>query len=289
VISSVCQRWRSGRASYRPAREVVDTRRLEVATIDRDTVARAFVVEHHYSASYPAARFRFGLYQGGDLVGVAVFSVPANYAALACLPCPTAEATELGRLVLLDHVKANAESWFIARCFEDLRRLGIAGVISFSDPVPRQDTAGTTVFRGHVGTVYQASNAIYLGRSRASSLRLLPDGSVLHNRALAKLRGGECGRRYVAAQIERASGIAVVGDVDTWLTTWLPRITRRLPHGGNHKYAFAIDRRIRRYMPESQTYPKFDLGRAITGLRGASEDAEQVAQTAIELAEGALR
>ena len=62
------QRWRSGRASYRPAGEVIDTRRFEVAAVDgpgADNVARAFVVAHHYSASYPAARERIGLYRGG--------------------------------------------------------------------------------------------------------------------------------------------------------------------------------------------------------------------------------
>ena len=89
------QRWRSGRASYRPAGEVIDTRRFEVAAIDgpgADNIARAFVVAHHYSASYPAARERIGLYRGGALVGVAGFSHPAQDKVLGCLPCPKAEA-----------------------------------------------------------------------------------------------------------------------------------------------------------------------------------------------------
>lgn len=62
------QRWRNGRASYRPAREVITTSDFEVAAIESDRIAKDFVTTHHYSGSYPAARFRYGLYLGEDLV-----------------------------------------------------------------------------------------------------------------------------------------------------------------------------------------------------------------------------
>jgi hypothetical protein len=42
---------------------------------------------------------------------------------------------------------------------------GVRGVVSFSDPVPRRTAAGDLVFPGHIGTIYQASNAGYLGRT----------------------------------------------------------------------------------------------------------------------------
>ena len=145
--------------------------------IDSDKVAKAFVVEHHYSGSYPAARERVGLYRGAQLVGVAVFSIPAQPKALDVLPGERETCVELGRFVLLDEVAANGESWFLARCFELLRGLGYTGVVSFSDPVPRV-VAGEVLFGGHVGRVYQATNASYLGRSAARTLRLLPDGAV---------------------------------------------------------------------------------------------------------------
>ena len=64
------QRWSNGRSSYRPAGEPIDTRRYEVAEIPLDTPAKLFVVSHHYSRSYPAARRRFGMYRGGSLVVV---------------------------------------------------------------------------------------------------------------------------------------------------------------------------------------------------------------------------
>ncbi len=71
------QRWNKRRASYRPAGEVINTRAYEVAPLD-ETSAKTFVLTNHYSGTYPAARFRYGLYRGGTLCGTAVFSHPCN-------------------------------------------------------------------------------------------------------------------------------------------------------------------------------------------------------------------
>lgn len=155
MITPVVQRWRERRDLYRPAGETIVTAHYEVAAIPDDTTAKAFVEQHHYSGSYVAARRRFGLYWGGLLVGVAVFSVPMQAAVLDRLPCPRAASVELGRLVLLDRVPANGETFFLARAFDQLRREGFEGVVSFSDPMPRTRADGTTSFTGHVGTVYQ--------------------------------------------------------------------------------------------------------------------------------------
>ena len=70
------QRWRLRRDSYRPAGEPIDPRLYEVAELAGDRESKAFILTHHYSASYPSARFRFGLFNGGELVGVAIFSHP---------------------------------------------------------------------------------------------------------------------------------------------------------------------------------------------------------------------
>ncbi len=87
--------------------------------------------------------------------------------------------------------------------FEILRSNEIAGVVSFSDPLPRRTVTGETIFLGHVGTIYQASNGIYLGRGTARTLHLLPDCRVFSDRAAQKIRRGERGWRYAAAQLER--------------------------------------------------------------------------------------
>ncbi|MGH7339980.1 MAG: hypothetical protein ACREKH_05765, partial [Candidatus Rokuibacteriota bacterium] len=252
----MAQRWRSGRDSYRPVGETIDTSAYEVAAIPDDSTARAFVTAHHYSRSYPAARFRYGLYRGASLVGVAVFSVPARDAVLAILPGEPLERTELGRFVLVDDVPANGETWFLARAFELLRAAGIAGVVSFSDPMPRTRLDGSLVHPGHVGTIYQAMNAVFLGRARAETLRLLPDGTVLHRRAMSKLRHGEQGWRYVASRLVAIGASEPTGDLRTWSDAWLSRLTRPVSHPGNLKYAWTLRRRDRRHLPPSLPYLK---------------------------------
>ena len=258
MLTASVQRWRARRDSYRPAGEPIDTRRYEVAPIGTDRVAKAFVVEYHYSGSYPAARFRFGLYRGAAMVGVSVFSVPAQPRALDCVPGDAASCVELGRFVLLDEVPANGESWMIGRCFELLRAEKITGVISFSDPSPRSSASGAVVFGGHVGTIYQATNARYLGRSKAETRRLLPDGTVIHNRALTKIRHRRQGCRYAAALLEHAGAQPLRDDENAveWVRRWVARLTRPLRHPGNHKYAWALQRRDRRFLPEGLPYPK---------------------------------
>src|SRR4051812_31517678 len=118
-----CQRWRDGAQSFvrMPAR----LREFDVAAIDEDTTPKAFVEQHHYSGSFPAAIERFGLYRFGELVGVVVFSEPCNTKVLTNVfpDVPTDFTMELGRLVLLDEVGFNAESFFVARCFERLRAI----------------------------------------------------------------------------------------------------------------------------------------------------------------------
>ncbi len=257
--TELVQRWHHGRVRYRPAGETISTRKYEVAPIASDTIARAFIEGNHYSRSYPAARFRYGIFQGENLVGVAVFSMPCNERALQCLPGERLERVELGRFVLDASVEANGESWFIARAFEHLRAEGITGVLSFADPQQRTDAAGEVIFPGHIGTIYQATNATYLGRATPRTLRLLPDGTVLNARSIQKLLAGEQGWRYVRDQMIRhgADPLHEASEAPGWLREQLPRITRALRHGGNHRYAWALHRRDRRHLPPSQPYPKW--------------------------------
>jgi len=259
VICPAVQRWRDRRDSYRPASEPIDPKQFEVASIPDDTTARAFVQRHHYAGTYPAARFRHALYdRRGRLVGVAVFSHPTNNRTLTnVFPGAATDAVELGRFVLLDSVPANGETWFLARCFELLRR-DVVGVVSFSDPVPRTSLGGDVIFPGHLGTIYQAKSAVFLGRGSPGTLRLLPDGRVLSNRALSKIRVRDQGWRYGVELLERAGAapLAANDNAADWLATWLPRLTRPLSHPGNLKYAFPLERAARRALPPSLPYPK---------------------------------
>jgi hypothetical protein len=258
-------RWKEHRGLYVPARETIVTAHYEVAPLP-EREAKVFVESHHYAGSMPAARWCFGLFWGGLLVGVAVFSHPVNDRVLtSVLPGTAIESVELGRLVLLDLVPGNGESFFVARCFDLLRREGVIGVVSFSDPVKRTTMAGEVVFKGHAGNVYQALNAVYLGRGTARTLRLFPNGSVFSDRAAQKVRAGERGADYAAKQLVAAGAPPV--DLErvseeqrrAWLREAVRRATRPLKHPGNLKYAWTLQKRDRRYLPASLPYPKIDF------------------------------
>lgn len=255
------QRWRERRESYRPAGETIDPKLYEIAKLDSDREAKEFILRHHYLGSYPSARFRFGLFSNDGLVGVAVFSHPCNDRVLTSVfPLSPLDSLELGRFVLLDSVPANGESWFLARTFDCLRKEGLAGVVSFSDPVPRLAIDGSVVHRGHIGTCYQATSARFLGKTAARTIRLLPDGTVLNERAVQKIRSGEQGWHYAAALLEKFGGDRAPPSARReWLQKWLPLLTRPFRHSGNYKYAWPLQRSARKFLPESLPYPKYIL------------------------------
>jgi hypothetical protein len=259
MLTPVVQRWRDRRSSYRPAGETIDRSRYEVAPIPDDTTARRFILEHHYSGSYPNARFRFGLYWSELLVGVAVFSHPVNDCIFDVFGGDRRECLELGRLVLLDAAPANAESFFIAQCFGLLRLQGIRGVVSFSDPVRRTTADGRLVLAGHVGTIYQATNAVYTGTSKGRNRLLLPDGTLLHERALAKIRARDSRWESAAKPLILAGAKPLLAheDAAAWVKRWAARLCRPLHHSGNHRYLFGLDRQMKKHLPPSLPYPKF--------------------------------
>lgn len=265
--SDFCQRWNQRQASWRHVSDGgFDQRHYDVAPVD-ELVARTYVTQHHYSASYPAASQRYGLFERGDLRGVAVLSIPVRSEVLTgVFPdlVPYTESLELGRLVLADAVPANAESWMLARVFEQAADAGISGIVSFSDPMPRA-TSGRIIMPGHVGIIYQSSNALYLGRGRARWITLLPDGTVLNDRAVAKIKAQDQGHEYVERKLVAFGARAprACEDPSAWLAEALETIgTRRVKHRGNHRYSFCLGgpaerRRVARMIPlKRRAYPK---------------------------------
>lgn len=267
-----CQRWHARRSSYRPAGEPIDPRRFGVDLID-EAPARAFVQAHHYSATMPAACVRVGLFRhlphrAEELVGVAVFSVGVQPKAMLT-HAGTAAGLELGRLVLLDDVEANGESWFVSRAFRLLQseRPELRAVLSYSDPVPRTTTTGHLVMPGHVGTVYQALSARHVGHSAARWLWLAPDGRVVSERSLSKIRQEDRGAAYALAQ----------------LIGWgAPKRAlregpfRRVKHPGNIAYVWAVGaerKATEAAFPAARPYPKraamLAVQDAVDHLRGS--------------------
>lgn len=273
---SDCQRWRGGRQARVPANGTIRTADYEVFPLDA-AEAKRFVSEHHYSGTCSSTAHPFGLGYRGAVVGTAVFGPPASMNAHRKIfpTLSTKEAVTLGRLVLLDEVPGNGESWFVSRCFELLGapklyrplnkdgtpRSPIVAVESCADPVPRETRSGETIFRGHLGIVYQALNARYVGRTLPDTLRLLPDGTVFSKRASGKVGRGEQGRAYAAQQLEAwgADPLKLDEDPKEWLARWKALLTRPMRHSGNHRYLWSLSKRRRREVLgrfDAKPYPK---------------------------------
>lgn len=206
-----CQRWTNRKPRYRPAGEVIDVKRYQVLPIAFGD-AKRFVTDHHYSGSMPAAQLQLGMFakpsafQAEQLVGVLVFSVPVQEAAVPAWLDGLAPrlGVEIGRLVLLDCVPGNGETYMLGRAFRYLRAElpQVEGVLSYCDPVERTDAAGVVVKRGHLGTIYKAHNATFVGTSSPRTLLISRDGRCVNQRALSKIRQGEQGAEYAMRQLE---------------------------------------------------------------------------------------
>lgn len=255
MLTDRSQRWRERRALFVDDQSVIDPRRYAVDIVEART-ARRFVAEHHYLATYPAAKLAAGLFGPGPggrprLVGVVVFGVPTTGAVVTKHSGLTErEVCCLSRLILTDDVAGNGESFAVARALKLLRREkpDMEAVVSYADPL-----------RGHIGQVYCALSAAYRGQGPLRTTYAVA-GQGLNGRILSKIRLGEPGG---GAAIDR---IVAMGAPAPLLSeapaAWLARLHReriltRHRHPGLHAYSFALTRRARargRAVP-SQPYP----------------------------------
>lgn len=135
-------------------------------------------------------------------------------------------------------------------------------IVSFSDPVPRFTTAGRRVMPGHVGTIYQGHNAYYFGRSRAETKYLLPDGTILHRRGIAKVIKRDKGYKPL---VERLLGFGAtpprgrsIEAMRHWVHGCIEAHTRPFWHTGNHRFAWILNERVAS-MVETKTWGRGPL------------------------------
>jgi hypothetical protein len=239
--TSRSQRWRERRALWSSDITVVDPRAYSVDVIEH-TAAAAFIAQHHYLSSYPAAQLAVGLFgRRATLEGVAVFARPATDAVITAhtgFDDPT-RGTVLARLILTDGVPQNGESLFVARAFRALRRErpSIEAVVSYSDPQA-----------GHIGKIYQALSGAYRATTRPRIVLRL-NGATISGRTLSKIRSLDCGHAGAIDQLVR-SGLPAPAP-DEHPATWLDRMQRqrllaRHRQDGLYAYCFELTREARR-------------------------------------------
>lgn len=156
-----------------PTYSAFDPTICRAETITHGQAAR-IVAEAHYIGRLGSTSLAIGLRMGDRLAGVICFgTVPRNNASAICGPELSAEVLELTRLALYDWAPRNSESWLIGQAFARLTvsRPDISILISYADASV-----------GHVGTIYQATNWIYTGKTTGDVFYQCDDGTRIHPR-----------------------------------------------------------------------------------------------------------
>jgi hypothetical protein len=159
-------------------------------------------------------------------------------------------------------VPANGESWFLARAFALARHAGFEAVVAYSDPETRHTAYGQLVFGGHIGTIYQASNAVYTGKTEVRTRYYFADGALLTDRELTKLREKQKGWKYVAAKLREHGASPPRGDFHAWRRRAMAEVLVTRRHRGSHRYLWALDKKLCQHLPDGMTYPKIDVRRS---------------------------
>lgn len=139
-------------------------------------VAKEYIHKYHYShGSHNGPSLCYGLFDGGNLIGVLMFATPCSENVRSSIFGSEykSKVIELHRLHILDVTPKNTESWFISRCLDKLKedKPEIECVVSFSDAT-----------EGHSGTIYRATNALYYGTSPQATFYIDGDGRLRHPR-----------------------------------------------------------------------------------------------------------
>lgn len=126
--------------------------KLRVGPVSRNDL-KPYLIDRHYAKRMPSISYAFGLFDNAELIGVVTYGTPPSAAQRQGLVGKSMShlVLELNRLCLLYNRK-NEASFLVAQSLKLLPKPRI--VISYADTA-----------QGHIGIVYQAANAIYLGLS----------------------------------------------------------------------------------------------------------------------------
>jgi hypothetical protein len=191
--------------------------------------ARHAIMRWHYSRRMPRCKLaKLGVWEHGRFVGAIVYGRGATPQIGSPYGLDQTEVCELVRVALRDHVHPVTQ--MLAATRRRLRETspGLRLVVSFADPA-----------EGHHGGIYQADNWLYLGLADDSGARTryIVNGVEEHPRTL--------GSRYGQG-----------GQSVAWLRENIDPDARRIYVQAKHRYAYPLDRRMRRQLaPLVRAYP----------------------------------
>ncbi|MCD4712883.1 MAG: hypothetical protein K8R73_06325 [Clostridiales bacterium] len=193
----------------------------QIKEIERSTANDLFR-QHHYTGTFGVSTFSLGLFKDGELIGAISYGpscAPSMAKSISSL-LTNSNYLELQRLFIFDVTEKNTESWFIGQSFKKIRIKypEVKVIISFADPNA-----------GHQGTIYQATNFLYLGLS--TKYRVLVNNDTneeKHPRSIQRLKksGSEKYEDYIN------NGHYITKE-------------------GKHRYLHILDDKIRYYIEKS--------------------------------------
>ena len=199
--------------------------------------ARPWILNRHYAHRMPSVSYAFGLFDGLDCVGVVTYGLPASphLCQGLCGPGYANVVVELNRLCV-NSTGHNASGVLVSGSLRLLPDPLI--VVSFAD-----------TRMGHVGTVYQATNWLYLGQTDAGRKTPRPDrigDRDLHGRHACRIQGTD--------------------KVDVELGTLVPRAPK-------HRYVYFVgNKRQRRDIRRALKYPVLPYPKGETKRYDASAE-----------------
>lgn len=184
-------------------------------------------MKFHYAKSVPASKYAFNIFNNNnDWCGVIIYGQGANNK----IGCPfglyQGEVIELVRVAL--NGKQEKTSQAVAMTLRELHKTvpHVKVIVSYAD-----------LDQNHAGTIYQATNWIYLGKFNENNL----GDFIIH--------GKKTHRRIVHTKGIKSNIEAVRKYID-------PRATV-LRTKGKHKYIFVFDKNLRKkWLKQSKPYPK---------------------------------
>lgn len=189
--------------------------------------ARYAVRRWHYSRRMPSGKLvRLGVWESNRFVGAILYGSGANRHLARPFGLEMTEVCELVRVALAPG-RRHPTSRCVGRSLKLLRTQseGLKVVVSYAD-----------TGQGHLGTIYQATNWVYLGPTLQSYLKIL--GVVVHPRTLYE-RYGPGGQSLA------------------WLRSHVDPRAERVAMPPKLKYVYPLERRLRRVLAaDALPYPK---------------------------------
>lgn len=139
--------------------EKINIRGLEVRPIESDSEKNMFndyMLKHYLKSNPSSINIRFGIFYENKMVGIIAYGPPTSVSIIKELGLNSGEVIELRRLFIDDDLNIhNPESQSISLANKELKHIkpNTKIIVTYADPS-----------QGHLGTIYKATNAVYIGK-----------------------------------------------------------------------------------------------------------------------------